>query len=67
MKKNITPLGFLRIDGKLEGSFPMLMTEPNQYGLSSEMCYEEIVVWTPGDIKSVEVGRANFKTRVRLA
>ncbi len=66
MNKIITPLSFLKVDGKLEGKFPILLTESARQEMFGTMCYEEIVVWPAEDSKEAVVGKTNLKSRVRL-
>jgi hypothetical protein len=65
MDKIVTPLSFFRIDGKLEATFPVLLTEPTHEELFGTACYEEIIVWPPENSKDAVAGRSNLKVRIR--
>jgi hypothetical protein len=66
MNKIVTPLSFLKVDGKLEAGFPRLLTKPTHEETLGAICYEEIVVWPPEDSKVVAAARTNLKSRIRL-
>ena len=65
MSKIITPLSFLKVDGKLEAAFPMLLTAPTHEEMFGAACYEEVVVWPREDSKDVDSERSNLKERIR--
>lgn len=63
MEKIVTPLSFFKVDGKLEGKFPIPLTEPLHEEMLGGKCYEEIVVWPAGDSKDTVARRTDLKTR----
>jgi hypothetical protein len=66
MNRIITPLSFLKVDGKLEGKYPMILAELPHEKTSGTIFYEEVIVWPPEDSKNTAAGGTSLKARVRL-